>query len=70
MNAMSAPDADALRPGTLVEVETAAGSYRGELTRANDGGSDVELRYAGHHIRLHRWCLYRVRALDNAMPPR
>jgi hypothetical protein len=69
MNAMSAPDADALRPRTLVEVETAAGSYRGELTRTHNCDSDVELRYAGHHIRLHQWCVYRVRGLDTTAPP-
>jgi hypothetical protein len=69
MNAMRASEADSLRAGTRVEVETAAGSYRGELTRSHDGASDVELRYAGHHLRLHRWCVHRVRALDNTMPP-
>jgi hypothetical protein len=56
--------ADSLKPGTLVEVVTASGSYRGTLTAAYDGRSDVELRCAGHKVRLHRWCIDRVLVLD------
>jgi hypothetical protein len=70
MNAMSASAADSLSAGTRVEVETASGSYRGELTRSHDGRSDVELRCAGHYLRLHRSCVRRVRSLDDAMPER
>ena len=66
---MSALDADSLRAGTRVEVETESGSYRGELLRSDDGRCDVELRCAGHHVRLHRWCVRRVRALDDTTPP-
>jgi hypothetical protein len=70
MNAMSALDADSLRAGTHVEVETTSGSsYRGKLTRSHDGHCDVELRCAGHNIRLLRFCVRRVRALDDTMPP-
>jgi hypothetical protein len=62
--------ADSLMPGTLVEVETASGSYRGTLTKAYDGRSDVELCYAGHRVRLHRWCIKRVLAVDPIAPRR
>ena len=67
---MSALDADSLRAGTRVEVETASGSYRGELTRSYDGSGDVELLCAGHYVRLHRWCVRRMRALDDTRPAR
>lgn len=67
---MSALDADSLRAGTRVEVETVSGSYRGELTRSDDGRGDIELRCAGHYVRLHRWCVRSVRALDDPVPPR
>ena len=67
---MSALDADSLRAGTRVEVETLSGSYRGELTRSHDGPGDIELRCAGHYIRLNRCCIRRVRTLDDTTPPR
>jgi hypothetical protein len=56
--------ADSLKAGTLVEVETASGSYRGTLTKAYDGRTDVELRCAGHQIRLHQRCITRVLVFD------
>jgi hypothetical protein len=59
-----------MRAGTRVEVETVSGSYRGELTQSYDGRRDVELRCAGHYLRLRRSCVRRVRSLDNAMPQR
>ena len=62
--------ADSLEAGTLVEVETTSGSYRGTLTKAYDGSADVELRYAGHHLRLDRWCIQRVLACDPLDPRR
>jgi hypothetical protein len=67
---MSALAGGSLRAGTRVEVETASGSYRGELTRSFDGHGDVELHCAGHYLRLHRSCLLRVRPLDTEMPQR
>jgi hypothetical protein len=60
--------ADSLKAGTLVEVETTSGSYRGTLTKTYDGTTDVELRYAGHQVRLHRWCVHRVLASDPLDP--
>lgn len=62
--------ADLLKAGTLVEVETASGAYRGTLTQAYDGRTDVELRCAGHQVRLHRWCIDRVVALEPVAPRR
>jgi hypothetical protein len=62
--------ADSLKAGTLVEVETASGSYRGTLIKAYDGSTDVELRYAGHKVRLHRWWIDRVLAADPFDPRR
>lgn len=67
MNAMSDSAGGILRAGTLVEVETSSGSFRGELTRSYDGRGDVELHCAGHYLRLHRSCLLRVRPLGAAM---
>ena len=57
-------DADALDAGTMVQVETVDGCFRGTLVRPLEGGSDVELRCVGHHLRLDRRCIRRVRALD------
>jgi hypothetical protein len=62
--------AGSLKAGTLVEVETTSGSYRGTLTKAYDGSTDVELRYAGHQVRLRRWCIQRVLASDPLDPRR
>jgi hypothetical protein len=57
-------DADTLEAGTTVQVETIDGSFRGILTRPLENGSDVELRCAGHYVRLDRRCIRRVRALN------
>jgi hypothetical protein len=57
-------DADALDAGTVVQVETLDGCFRGTLTRPLENGSDVELCCAGHYLRLDRGCIRRVRALD------
>jgi hypothetical protein len=62
--------ADWLKAGTLVEVETTSGSYRGTLTKAYDGSTDVELRYAGHQVRLDRSCIRRVLACGPVDPRR
>jgi len=70
MNAMSDSAGAIMRAGTLVEVETASGSYRGQLTRPYDGRRDVELHCAGHYLRLHPSCLLRVRRLDTAIRQR
>ena len=56
-------DADALDAGTLVQVETVDGCFRGTLTRPLENDSDVELRCAGHYLRLDRECIRRVCAL-------
>jgi hypothetical protein len=70
MNAMSDSADGFMRAGTLVEVETASGFYRGELTRSYDGRRDLGLHCAGHYLRLHRSCLLRVRPLDTSMRQR
>ena len=70
MDAVIDLNADSMQVGTLVEVETASGSYRGTLTRPLDRGSDVELRCAGHYLRVERRSIYRVRALGGTGPPR
>jgi hypothetical protein len=70
MNAMSDSADGFMRAGTRVEVETASGSFRGELTRSFDGRGDLELHCAGHYLRLHRSCLLRVRPLDTSMRQR
>jgi hypothetical protein len=57
-------DADALDAGTMVQVETVDGCFRGTLVRPLENGSDVELRCAGHHLRLDRRCIRSVSALD------
>jgi len=58
-------DAEALDAGTLVQVESAAGCFSGTLTRPLEKGSDVELRCAGHYLRLDRRCIRRVRVLSS-----
>jgi hypothetical protein len=58
-------DADALDAGTEVQVETVDGWFRGTLTGPLEDGSDVELRCAGHYVRLDSRCIRRVRALNN-----
>lgn len=70
MNSMSALAGGFLGAGTRVEVETASGSFRGELSRSYDGRGDVELHCAGHYVRFHRSCLVRVRALGTAVRER
>jgi hypothetical protein len=48
----------------MVQVETVDGCFRGTLTRPLENGSDVELRCAGHYLRLDRSRIRRVRALN------
>ena len=62
---------DAATPerGTRVEVETSSGCFRGTLIQPLEEGSDIELRYAGHYIRLHWWSVRKVRPLT-PLPPR
>jgi hypothetical protein len=59
-------DADALPAGTVVQIETVDGCLRGTLTRPLESGSDVELRCAGHYLRLDCRSICRVRALSDA----
>jgi hypothetical protein len=61
---MDRVDADALDAGIMVQVETVNGSFRGTLIRPLEHGSDVELRCAGHYLRLDRRCIRSVRALS------
>ncbi len=70
MDAVTELNGDSMRVGTLVEVETASGSYRGTLTQPLDRSTDVELRCAGHYLRVERRSIYRVRALGSTGPPR
>jgi tRNA U55 pseudouridine synthase TruB len=63
-------DADALAAGTKVQVETVDGCFRGTLIRPLERDSDVEIRCAGHYVRLDRRCIRRVRALNGGPPQR
>ena len=62
-------DADSLEVGTRVQVETVYGCLRGVLTRPLEPGTDVELRCAGHVLRLRRSCVRRVLSLQTPAPP-
>jgi hypothetical protein len=57
-------DTDAFDAGAMVQVETAVGCFRGRLIRPLQSGSDVDLRCAGHYLRLDRGRIRRVRALN------
>jgi hypothetical protein len=70
MQAVNGTTAESLVAGTPVEVETVSGSYRGMLIKPHHPGTDVELRCAGHYVRVHWLSVHRVRALGRTMQPR
>jgi chorismate synthase len=56
--------------GSHVSWEERLNGRLSQAIQPHDRGSDVELRCAGHYVRVHRRSIYRVRALDSTMPPR